>query len=191
MNDALSLTAMTDFGAPVPLAIREPAPAAEIVAQIYDRHVAELHSYALRACRDREAAEDLVHEAFVRLLTEIEAGRGPDNARAWLYRVTANLVTSRGRRATVAQRWLGFLAARKAPDEPEPLFLDRERRSTLETVLAELSADARTALLLASQGFRGEEIAAAIGRTDGATRTLMSRARLRLRERLEALESPS
>lgn len=186
MNDAVALVTMADFDAPA-LAADRPDAAAE-VSLAYDRHAAELHSFALRACRDREAAEDVVHEAFLRLMVEIQAGRGPDNSRAWLYRVAANLVASRGRRATVAQRWLGFFAATEGPREPEPIFLDMERRSTLEAVLAELSTDARTALLLAAQGFRGDEVAAAIGRSEAATRTLMCRARGRLRERLDQLE---
>jgi RNA polymerase sigma-70 factor (ECF subfamily) len=185
MNEALSLT-MADLEAPV--VASRPDASAEVAAA-YDRHVSELHSFALRASRDREAAEDLVHEAYLRLFVELEAGRAPDNVRAWLYRVTANLVASRGRRATVAQRWLSFFASTERPKEPEPLFLDMERRSSLEAVLAELSVDARTALLLASHGFRGDEIAAAIGRSEAATRTLMCRARLRLRERLTALEA--
>ncbi len=161
-----------------------------IIAAIYDRHQQELFTFALRSCRDREAAEDLLHEAFVRLIVEVEAGRLPDNVRAWLYRVTANLVASRGRRATVARRWL---ASATGPEGvvhgPEPSVLDRERRDDLDLALGDLGADARTALLMAAEGFRGEEIATAIGRSALATRTLMCRARLQLRERLGSMES--
>ncbi len=41
---------------------------------------------------------------------------------------------------------------------------------------------------MAAQGFDGAEIAAAIGRTPLATRSLMCRARLQLRQRLAAME---
>jgi len=161
-----------------------------VVAAIYDRHQQELFTFALRSCRDREAAEDLLHEAFVRLIVEVEAGRMPDNVRAWLYRVTANLVASRGRRATVARRWLASAAAPEhVAHGPEPSFLERERRDDLDVALGDLGADARTALLMAAEGFRGEEIATAIGRSAIATRTLMCRARLQLRERLGSMES--
>ena len=64
-------------------------------------------------------------------------------------------------------------------------MLARERRSTLDAVLATLPAEARTALLLSADGFSGEEIAAAIGRSHGATRTMLSRARVRVRLALE------
>jgi RNA polymerase sigma-70 factor (ECF subfamily) len=161
-----------------------------LVAAIYDRHQGELFTFALRSCRDREAAEDLLHEAFVRLMVEIEADRTPDNVRAWLYRVTANLVASRGRRATVARRWLASAGPPEATvGGPEQSFVERERRADLDDALGDLGIDARTALLMAADGFHGDEIAAAIGRTAIATRTLMCRARLQLRERLGSMES--
>ena len=54
-------------------------------------------------------------------------------------------------------------------------------------MLGELGADARTALLMAANGFNGLEIADAIGRSPNATRTLMCRSRLQLRARLTSL----
>jgi DNA-directed RNA polymerase specialized sigma24 family protein len=51
--------------------------------------------------------------------------------------------------------------------------------------MASLATDARTALLLSADGFSGEEIAAAIGRSHAATRTLLTRARIRVRLALE------
>ena len=68
---------------------------------------------------------------------------------------------------------------------PESTVLARERSSDIETALATLPAEARTALLLSAEGFSGEEIAAVIGRSHGATRTLLSRARVRVRLELE------
>jgi RNA polymerase sigma-70 factor (ECF subfamily) len=161
----------------------------EFVAEVYDGHQRELFTFALRACRDHEAAEDLVHEAFVRLVVEVEAGRTPRHIRAWLYRVIANLAVSRGRRASVAERQLGALADARMDAGPEPAYLEHERQADLDAILGELGSDARTALLMAANGFNGLEIAEAIGRTGNATRTLMCRARLQLRERLGTSES--
>jgi RNA polymerase sigma factor (sigma-70 family) len=157
-----------------------------VVADAFDAHQRELYAFALRASRDSEVAQDLVQEAFLRLLREV-AIRPPENIRAWLYRVTTNLVLSRGRRLTVADRWQHLLVARGTPEEPESAALRHEGTGNLETALGGLSRDARTALLLAASGFTGIEIAAAIGRTDAATRTMMCRARLQMRERLDSL----
>jgi RNA polymerase sigma-70 factor (ECF subfamily) len=189
VNDILVAALMDDLTA---LAVLEGAPApttSERIAEAYDLHQRELFTFALRCSRDREIAEDLVHEAFLRLIVEFEAGREPDNVRAWLYRVTANLNISRARRAAVAHKQAGELASRETAPGPEPLFLDHERRSDIDAALAELVPDARTALLMAANGFSGMEIAEAIGRTGIATRAMMCRARLQLRQRLGSYEA--
>ena len=67
---------------------------------------------------------------------------------------------------------------------PEASYLGREGRAGLLASLADLGPDARAALLLSAEGFSGAEIAAAIGRTDAATRTLLCRTRVQVRSRL-------
>ena len=69
-------------------------------------------------------------------------------------------------------------------ESPEANVVRRERTGTIERALGRLPADARLAMLLSSQGFHGEEIAAAIGRSHAATRTLLTRARIQLRQDL-------
>ena len=72
---------------------------------------------------------------------------------------------------------------------PESRYLAREGRAALVGILADLDPGARAALLLASEGFSGAEIAAAIGRSEAATRTLLCRTRMRVRSRLESAEA--
>ncbi len=162
-------------------------PIADRLERLYLAHQREIHSFALHATRDPATADDLTQEAFVRLIAEMEAHGEPGEPRAWLYRVVTNLVISRGRRAAVAERWKGVIVRRDEVERsPESTAIRRERRDGVLEALDDLSADARTALLLAANGFGGREIAGLIGRTDGATRTLLCRARARLRTRLEA-----
>ena len=175
---------MADFETTLVPAALSISPTADHVAAIYDSHHVELFTFAVRACRDRDAAEDLVHEAFVRLMVEFEAGRPPVHARAWLYRVVANLVVSRSRHATVAGRHNDDLVTGAEDAGPELAYLEHERHAHLDVALGELEEDARTALLMAANGFNGMEIAEAIGRSGNATRTLMCRTRLHLRQRL-------
>ena len=54
-----------------------------------------------------------------------------------------------------------------------------------------LSPVERTALILASRGFSGREVAATIGKSELATRSLMCRARSKLRTELEREEGLS
>jgi RNA polymerase sigma-70 factor (ECF subfamily) len=158
------------------------------VASAFEAYHAELYSFLRRSTRDERAAEDLLQETFLRLTKEVDSGRTPEHLRGWLYRVASNLAVSRGRRNTTAFAWMsqqGRQTIEGVVESPESNVLARERRSGLDAALATLPAEARTALLLSADGFSGEEIAAAIGRSHGATRTLLSRARVRVRFALE------
>ena len=86
--------------------------------------------------RDREAAEDLLQETFIRLITETRAGRPPEQVRAWLYRVAANAAISRGRHGSVWNRLVPRLLDRREPASPESEALRVERDSELHTALA-------------------------------------------------------
>ncbi len=163
-----------------------PVDADRAVVEAWRAHHGELYGFLARSTRDSAAAEDLLQETFLRLTQEARAGRMPGLVRPWLFRVATNLAVSRARRGTTALRWLHRQVdpeSRRA-ESPESRIVRHEATADMATALAGLPADARAALLLASQGFSGVEIAAAIGRSGGATRTLMSRARLRLRTEL-------
>ena len=97
-----------------------------------------------------------------------------------------------GRHLQSAVRWLAGPARRSLGTQldgaPEAGVIAGETRAELNAALAALPRDARAALALAAEGFSGAEIAACIGRTELATRTLICRARLRLRTTLEGAE---
>ncbi len=158
---------------------------------LYEAHRGELFGFLIRMTRDREAAEELLQDAFIRLIREARAGRMPDEVRPWLYRVAANAAISRNRHGAVWGRVAPRLLDRREPGRPDSEFLRTERDIELHRALAGLAPDARAALLLAAQGFSGQEVAASIGRTEGATRTLMSRSRAQLRLILDAPEGGS
>ena len=154
---------------------------ADFVMAAYDENQRRLTSFAYALTRDADAADDLVQESFLRLVKEHAAGREPDNVTAWLYRVCANLATSRGRRGAVARRFLERRPAEETEVAAEVEILRHETSEALVAALAILPDDARTAVVMAAQGFSGREIADSLGRTETSTRTMMFRARERLR----------
>ncbi len=153
----------------------------EIVGAAFRQHAPAIQRMALRSTRDAWVAEDVTQEAFLRLIVEAEAGRLPDNIGGWLYRTTANLIISRARRAAVARRYVDRFMDLDGPAQPDRIAVVRERHQELQAALATLPAADRGALLMAGLGATGEEIARHLGRSQGATRTLISRARGRLR----------
>jgi RNA polymerase sigma-70 factor (ECF subfamily) len=176
---------------PVELAAR-PRDSEEIeraVVEAFDRHEGQIYGLALAVTRDPDTAADLTQEAFMRLLQELRRGRAPDNVGAWLCRTTSNLAISRGRRMSVARRFAPRLLRHDAPETPDVIAVEHERSRTLRAALARLPVTDRVALVLAAQGWTGEEIAAHLGKSHGAVRNLLLRARGRLRESLAGEEA--
>lgn len=155
-----------------------------IVEAAYAAHRAALVRRLTAMTRHADVAEDLAQEAFVRLAAEVAAGRIPDDPAAWLHRVAANLVASRGRHQTVVDRRAGELPRPDADEGPEREAVQRELDEAVRVALSTLSFDDREALLLAAHGYRGPEIANRLRRTNGATRTLLCRARAKVRAQL-------
>jgi RNA polymerase sigma-70 factor (ECF subfamily) len=192
------VTKTTDREPPaLPLSLSTPGPvtirarravAADVEAVVlaaYHAHARDLNAFARSLVRDRADAEDLVAEAFLRLVREASAGRVPDDVRGWLYRVVGNLVVSRGRRLAVARRFVAHLVDRRTGESPEARHLRLDVPADLRDAVLALPPDARVAVVMAARGASGREIAAAIGRSEAATRTLLTRARQRVRARLE------
>ena len=148
----------------------------------YARYHRDLVRYVLVRTRDEQVAADIADEAFLRLVREWSAGRRPDEVLPWLRRVALNDIVSRARRRAVADRWEPWLRPTTVTTEsPELMALAGERDGLIREAMAGLQPAERTALVLAAHGFEGREIAARIGRTEGATRTLLCRVRARLR----------
>ena len=150
----------------------------------YDAHHRDLLAFARALVRDPEAAEDLVADAFLRLINEVRAGRAPAETRGWLYRVVANLVVSRGRRLRTAQRFLSRLVDRRVQESPESSLV--EIRDPVGPARSPRGAADRRP----GRSRHGRPRQHRPRDRDGpreerdATRTVLYRARIRLREQL-------
>jgi RNA polymerase sigma-70 factor (ECF subfamily) len=158
-----------------------------VIETAYAANVGPLLRHLTATTRDPAAAEDLTHEVFVRLMVEVGAGRVPDDVGAWVHRVGHNLAMSRGRRIAVADRHHHEFAPSGDAPSPEVLALTAERNLSLRVAVEGLGATDQRALILSANGYRGPEIARSIGRSDAATRTLLCRARSKVRARMVEL----
>ncbi|MEM9467447.1 MAG: RNA polymerase sigma factor [Actinomycetota bacterium] len=73
----------------------------EAFAELYRRHVDGIHRFALRRTGAPDVAEDVTAVTFERALARIGGFRaGPNGIRPWLYRIAANELADRHRRAS-------------------------------------------------------------------------------------------
>lgn len=163
--------------------------AREVVAGAYLDHAEVLRRRALSLSRDPATADDLVQEAFIRLLVEIDRNGVPDNIGGWLNRVATNLFISQARHGQVASRTAPSIPRPAPGPSPEDEASGREAVRSVHAAMRLLGPDDRTAIGLAAGGSSRAEIGARLGRTELATRALLSRARGRLRLRLAAADA--
>jgi DNA-directed RNA polymerase specialized sigma24 family protein len=91
---------------------------------------------------------------------------------------------SRGRHIAVTNRHAAGTVPGGDSTSPETIALASERDAQVRMAVGELGATDQRALIMAAHGFRGPEIARSIGKTEAATRTLLCRARMKIRGRL-------
>ena len=142
--------------------------------------------YLTRRLGDRDWAEEVAQETFVRALRQERLV----NERAWLFAVATNLVRDEARKDVRRRRRLTLLRAEaEATQEPEiEQTLERAHEAALaRQALATLAERDRLALLMREEGLGYDEIASALSLSVGSVGTTLARARRRLAESYEAL----
>lgn len=146
-------------------------------AKIYRQHYAAVYRYALSLTRDTHLAEDLAQETFVKAMLSLDAGR--DSMAAWLHVVCHNLWYDQCRR----DKRLQFMSG----ESLEKLLIDTENPETagasgfLSRIDRLPPAMREAVILFYHSGLATEEIARVQHTTPGAVRTLLYRARIRLK----------
>jgi len=71
------------------------------VEQIYRNRLPELHRVAAAICGSRQAAPDIVQEAFVRVVGRLDSFRGDGPLEAWVWRIVVNVARNGQRKPLV------------------------------------------------------------------------------------------
>ena len=133
---------------------------------------------------DRALAEDLVQDAFVRLVGRLRHLREPNAFWTYLRRTIVNLATSHFRHGRVERAYLDRLAAAPPADTNDNDELDE----TMHRVLLGLPQRQRAAIVLRFyEDLSDVQTAAVLGCSPGTVRSLTSRGMQTLREALEGM----
>lgn len=140
---------------------------------LYARTAAPLRAYVVRTMGHASHADDIVQEAYLRLLRKPVPTRDDDELRAYLFRTASNLVVDHWRahkRESV-----------ETPPEHGAAGPDQALRMDIGRVFARLKPRERQMMWLAHvEGANHREIAAMLGLRAASIRVLLSRARQRL-----------
>jgi len=167
--------------------------------RLVERYADRVYRLAVRITGSREDAEEVVQDALWTVGRKIDTFKGESAFGSWLYRIAANaaymkLRARRGKGREIAlDDVLPALDSGGVHFEPmddwSPRVDDRalqgELRKVLDSAIAELPSEYRTALVLHDvEGLSNPDIAEALGITLPAVKSRVHRSRLFLRKRL-------
>ena len=168
--------------------------------QLVLQHQQQVFAVALRMLGDRDEAQDVAQDAFIRAYQGIGTFRREAKLSTWLVSITMNLCRNRRRwwarrkRLIVAsldepleteEGAIGHEAADPAPT-PGHAVERRERQQQLMDTLQLLDEAHRSVVILRDiEGYSYEEIAQMVGCQVGTVKSRLNRARLQLRALLD------
>ena len=164
--------------------------------RLFRLYHAPLVRYLTRRLGDRDWAEEVAQETFLRALRQDTL----TSERSWLFAVATNLVRDEARKDTRRRTRLQLLASEERVREAEEHAAvgatpdeDAAERAA-ERAMARRAVDSlaerdRLALLMREEGLDYHEIADALGLSVGSVGTTLARARRRLTESYEALQA--
>ena len=170
--------------------------------ELIRRYERPLFSLLYRMVRDRELAEDLAQEAFIKALNAIESYRPEYKFSSWIFKIANNAAIDHLRR-----RELDTLSREGSPHAETPEAVEatalqigdrqespldaveaRELGGQIEQAIAQLRPEYRSCILLRHvEGRAYEEIAEILGLPLGTVKTYIHRARNELRQALAHL----
>ncbi|MEJ2385364.1 MAG: RNA polymerase sigma factor [Xanthomonadales bacterium] len=140
------------------------------------------YSVAFRIAQCPDTAQEIAQEAFITAFRKMRQYRGDAPFWGWLRRVVVNhaISTIRRDRSRTTVEW-------RDDHEPEPPRQEQLGLAMdLEAALALLSPEDRAVVWLHDvEGYNHREIADLFGKTESFSKTRLSRARSRLRDRLQ------
>jgi RNA polymerase sigma-70 factor, ECF subfamily len=152
-----------------------------------------------RVLNDRECADDLAQEVFVRVYVHRRNYRHGSRFSTWLFTIAANLAKNEIRRRVRKRNWFSLDALQEMlkdsaiqladPAEGRESTLEREQlQAAVGRAIATVPEKYRLALVLRDiEGLPYEEIAQVLGIPGGTVRSRINRARGMLKRKLQPL----
>jgi len=170
--------------------------------ELVRRYQRPVFSLIYRMVRDRETAEDLAQETFIKVLNAIDSYRPEHKFSSWIFKIANNAAIDHLRRrepdllsldgapdAVSAERQEATaLQVRDVGETPLDELEARELGSHIEVAIARLRPEYRACIMLRHvEGRAYEEIAAILDLPLGTVKTYIHRARAELRDALGPL----
>ena len=153
---------------------------------LYNETMELLYKISWRIVNDEEAAEDLVHDSYIKANEKQLVFPSMDDAKFWLIRVVKNASLNYAKRKTRERKAYqkALYEDHRVQTSGETDLLQEETKKRLDSALARLPQNLREVIILREYGdLNYKEIGKVLGITEGNVKVRMFRAR----EQLEKL----
>ena len=124
----------------------------EYFARLLERYSKQVFSLIVKIVGNREDAEELTQDVFMKVYDSLSQFRGECSFSTWIYRIAYHKAVSAARKKTVVFVPVDDLMLSDIPDEPDETIFgdsDMDRRITcLNRALEQLPTDERAMILL-------------------------------------------
>jgi RNA polymerase sigma-70 factor, ECF subfamily len=157
---------------------------------IFNRYGRPVLSFINNLVHNRELAEELAQETFVRAYRNLGGLKDEMRLSTWLFGIARNVVRESARQARKEEKKVGLdepisLGLESKEILPEGAMLDRELAETIQEALLALDEDKRIVFSLKIFHEKSyEEISAMTGHSIGKLKTDLHRARAEMRKRI-------
>jgi RNA polymerase sigma-70 factor (ECF subfamily) len=149
---------------------------------LYEQHVGRVYRLAFRMAGQRDLAEDIVQDVFVKAFEKLGEFEGRSRLSTWLHSITVTVSLNTLRKVRRIQEREPVIEdlAEIAPGREDR---DATLRIAIHRAIDTLGEGMRTVFVLHDlEGFTHAEIAAALSVEEGTSKARLSRARAKLRE---------
>ena len=151
--------------------------------ELYEQTASAVYGFALSILKNKHDAEDVMHDAFIKIYTSAVTYRPSGNPMAWILTIVRNLCLNRIRAGKVCEDLSEYDDLAGALNESDSM-LDR---MVLETAMGVLDAEERQIVVLhAMTGFKHREIAEILDLPTGTVLSKYNRALKKMRKEMEA-----
>ncbi|MBR1484192.1 MAG: RNA polymerase sigma factor [Prevotella sp.] len=154
--------------------------------RLYERFVGQAMTTALRYVSDRQTAEDVVHDAFVKILTSLSGYRhqGEGTLRSWVMRIVANVAIDEVKKhehLLSTDNLDGVVA-----DDDDDESMEKISSEVLLTMIGRLPAGYRLVLnLYVFEHYSHREISQRLGIAEKSSASQLARARKQLQRMMK------
>ncbi|MEM6733604.1 MAG: RNA polymerase sigma factor [Myxococcota bacterium] len=153
---------------------------ARAMEELYRAHAPAVHDYALRTSRNRDVAEEVTQETFIRAFRSIGRFKGESRFRTWLFSIAINRLRTemsrRGKRGTE----VAIEDVEIGVETATPAGMSRRAR---ERALSQLPEGYRDVLVMHDgMGMGHPEIAKIRSTSVGTSKSQLHKARAKLRD---------